>query len=222
VVEQHHNQTAIQYQRSSPGLRSIASLLSYIFHPVFVPLYVVGFLLYLHPSAFSGFGTVEKRQTLLIVALNLVFFPVFTVFLLRALRFIDSIKLKTQRDRIIPYIASGIFFFWGYTVFKQQPLYPLILTSFIFGLFLASSACLIANIYFKISMHTTGMGAWTGVFLIIMYRNEMLMTWPLAAVVLLTGLIFSSRLILASHTNKELYWGFAIGILAQIVAAGIV
>ena len=57
---------------------------------------------------------------MLIVALNIVFFPLISVLLLRAVGFIDSLFLRTQKDRIIPYIASGIFFFWAYTVFKQQ------------------------------------------------------------------------------------------------------
>jgi hypothetical protein len=202
--------------------RIFAKIFSYIFHPVFVPLYVVAFLLYVHPSAFTSFDAVAKRQTFIIIAVNLVFFPLLSVLLLRALKFIDSIYLRTQKDRIIPYIASGIFFFWGYTVFKQQPAYPLILTSFVLGIFLASSACLMANIYFKISMHATGMGSWLGVFIILLFQNEMLMTWPLAAVVLFTGLVFSSRLLLSTHAKKDMYAGLLVGLLTQFIAAFVI
>lgn len=202
--------------------RVFANFFSYIFHPVFVPLYVVGFLLYLHPTAFTGFDAAAKRQTFVIIAVNLVFFPLLSVLLLRALKFIDSIYLRTQKDRIIPYIASGIFFFWAYTVFKQQPAYPLILTSFVLGIFLASSACLMANIYFKISMHAAGMGSWLGVFILLLLKNDMLMTWPLAAVILITGLVFSSRMLLSSHTRKDMYAGLLVGLLSQFIAAFVV
>ncbi|MBS1929379.1 MAG: hypothetical protein IT254_05955 [Chitinophagaceae bacterium] len=199
--------------------RIYAHLFSILFHPVFIPLYVTWFLLYLHPSAFAGFDEGARRQTLVIVAINLVFFPLLSVVLLRALRFIDSIQLHSQRDRIIPYIAVGIFYFWSYLVFSRQPLYPPILSSFILGIFLASSACLIANIYFKISMHATGMGAWVGVFLLIMFRNEMLMTWPLSAVFLIGGLVLSARMLLSAHTPKEIYLGLIVGLITQFVAA---
>ena len=120
-----------QQQKPSIGARIFAGFFSYLFHPVFIPLYVTWFLVYLHPSAFAGFSAAEKKQTILIVVLNLLFFPLISVLLLRAVGFIDSLFLRTQKDRIIPYIASGIFFFWAYTVFKQQAQYPLVLTTYV-------------------------------------------------------------------------------------------
>lgn len=140
-------------------LRVTAKIISYLLHPIFLPLYVVYFLLFIHPTAFAGFSVLQKYQTLVIICLNLIFFPLMSVFLLKAVGFINSIFLKTQKDRIIPYIACGIFFFWTYTVFKEQNQYPRILVSFILGIFLSSSAALLANIYFKVSIHAIGMGA---------------------------------------------------------------
>ena len=196
-----------------------AAFFSYLFHPVFIPVYVGLFLVYIHPSAFSGFSEAEKKQTILIILLNLIFFPLISVLLLRAVGFIESIYLRTQKDRIIPYIASGIFFFWCYLVFKQQPQYPLILTAFVLGIFLASSVALIANIYFKISMHAIGMGCWLGIFLIILKSNEMLMTWPLCVVLLITGLVCSARILISSHQPKDIYMGLLVGIFTQFAAA---
>src|SRR5690606_32356860 len=147
---------------SSGILRFTAKLLSYILHPIFVPLYVIFYLVYLHPDFFAGFSPQQQSQTLLIIALNLIFFPLLSIFLLKALGFIESIYLRKQRDRIIPYIICGIFFFWSYTVFKEQSIYPPIISTFILGIFLASSAALIANIYNKVSMHAIGMGGWLG------------------------------------------------------------
>lgn len=201
--------------------RLFAGLFSYIFHPVFVPVYLTAFLLYIHPSAFSGFSLTEKKQTLLIVILNIVFFPLISVLLLRAVGFIESLHLKTQKDRIIPYIASGIFFFWAYTVFYQQSQYPLLLTGYILGIFLASSLALIANIYFKISMHAIGMGSWLGLFLVILRTETMLMTWPLSLALLIAGIVCTSRLLLKSHTPKDIYAGLLLGITTQIVAAAV-
>ncbi|RZM19869.1 MAG: hypothetical protein EOO88_36865, partial [Pedobacter sp.] len=189
----------------NPVLKGLASLVSYIFHPIFIPVYVVAFLVYLHPSYFSGFSAQQKKQVMLIIALNLVFFPLLSILLLKAVGFIQSIFLKTQKDRIIPYMACGIFFFWAYTVFKQQEMYPGILPSFIMGVFLASSGALLANIYFKISMHAIGMGGWLGIFIVVMNSNTMLMSWPLCVVLFLTGIVCSARLLISDHTQKEIY-----------------
>lgn len=196
-----------------------AVFFSYLFHPVFVVLYAVAFLLYLHPSAFTGFSAAEKRQVLIIVAMNAVFYPLLTVVLLRSLGFIDSILLKTQRDRIIPLIACGIFYFWTYTVFHEQERFPLLLQSFFLGIFLASSGALLLNIYGKVSLHATGMGGWLGFFLVIMSERSMLMSWPLVLIILMTGAVFSARLMVSDHTPKDLISGLLTGILTQWVAS---
>jgi nitrate reductase NapE component len=212
----------INSETTSPFLKWPAAFISYIFHPIFIPLYAIWFIVYIHPSYFSGFSAHAKNQTILIIALNLVFFPLLSVVLLKALGFIQSIFLKTQKDRIIPYIACGIFFFWGYTVFKEQHEYPSIIASFIFGIFLASSAALIANIYFKISMHAIGVGGLLGLFIVIAQSNTMLMTWPLCAALLIAGLVCTSRLLISNHTQKEIYSGIFVGLISQLIAVLVV
>lgn len=202
-----------------PALKWPAVFFSYIFHPVFIPMYAIAFLVYIHPSYFSGFSDRAKFQTIIISSINLVFFPLISILLLKALGFIDSIFLRIRKDRIIPYMACGIFFFWAYTVFKKQELYPPIMAGFILGIFLASSAALLANIYFKVSMHAIGMGGWVGLFWAIAKEDTMLMTWPLALVILLTGIVCTSRLLVSDHTQKDIYAGLAIGFLCQLIAA---
>lgn len=202
-----------------PALKWPASFLSYIFHPIFVPLYVIAFLVYVHPSYFTGFSAKRKLFTVLISAYNLIFYPLLSIVLLKALGFIDSVFLRTKRDRIIPYMACGIFFFWAYTVFKKQEMYPPIMASFILGIFLAASAGLIANIYFKISMHAIGMGGWLGLFWVVAQSNTMLMTWPIALVILCTGIVCTARLLITDHTEKDIYAGLIIGFLCQWIAS---
>lgn len=207
--------------KTALALRIPAVLLSYIFHPIFIPIYCIAFLVMVHPNYFSGFSLQQKKFTIVIASLNLVFFPLMAILLLKAVGFIQSIFLHTQKDRIIPYMAYGIFSFWAYTVFKGQPIYPPIIASFILGIFLAGSGALIANIYFKISMHALGAGGFTGLFLIISFGNSMAMIWPLALVIFISGMVCTARMLLNSHTEKEIYTGFVLGVLAQVVSAGI-
>lgn len=200
-------------------VRIAAHIFSYIFHPLFVPLYVCYFLVFIHPSYAAGFDDRMKWQVLLIVALNAVFFPLFTVLLLKGVGFIQSIFLHSQKDRIIPYIASGVFFFWTWHVFRQQTQYNPIFASFFFGVLLTSSAALLANIYFKISMHAMGMGGIVGLFFVIFFYNTMLMTWPLSLAFLITGIVCTSRLIISNHSAQDIYLGFLLGVFCQLAAA---
>lgn len=205
-----------------PVLKFVASLISYVFHPIFIPLYAVWFISYIHPSYLSGFSDGLRLRTVLITAQNAVFYPLFSVLLLKGVGFISSIFLRTQKDRIIPYMACGIFFFWTFLVFKEELYFPTILSSFMLGVFLASSAALLANIYFKISMHAIGVGGMVGLFIIIAGTNTMLMTWPLGTALLIAGLVCSARLLITDHTPKDVYSGLAVGLLAQFVAAFII
>ncbi len=213
------NEDAIEKKYVHPLLKWPANFFSYLFHPAFVPIYVIAFFVYIHPSYFSGFSERNKLQTVIISAINLVAFPLLTIALLKALGFIDSIFLKTRKDRIIPYMACGIFFFWAYTVFKKQEMYPPIMSTFILGIFLASSAALIANIYFKISMHAIGMGGWLGIFWVIAKENSMLMTWPISLALIITGIVCTARLLVSNHTQKDIYGGLAVGFACQLVAS---
>jgi len=203
-------------------LRFAATFISYLFHPLFIPLYVGYFLMFTHPGYFAGYSVQQKVMLIVRIAYVMVFFPIVTVLLLKAIGFIESVMLRTQKDRIIPYIACGIYFFWAYLVFRNQPSVPGIITAFTFAVFISSSAALLANIYFKISMHAIGMGGVIGVFLVIMQSNTMLMTVPLSVAFLLTGLVCTSRLLISNHTQKEIYAGLIIGILCQVVAAIVV
>ncbi len=207
---------------SATGPKFFAKFISYIFHPVFIPVYVLAFISYVHPTMLAGFDEGQRRSLMLIIILNLVFFPLLSTVLLKAVGFIDSIYLHSKKDRIIPLIACGIFYFWCYTVFKEQHQYPKDIPAFILGIFLASSAALMANIYFKISLHAIGVGGLVGFFALLQFRFGMTMPWSLALVTILAGLVCTCRLILGAHNNKEVYLGFVTGVIAQIVASYVV
>ena len=203
-------------------VKFFAHLFSYVFHPLFIPVYVTWFIAFVHPAYFSGFNPQQKTWIIIRVAYLMVFFPFITVLISKGLGFSKSIFLKTQRERIIPYILTQIFFFWAYLVFRNQPEIPKILTAFTFGVFLSSSAALLANIRMKISMHAIGMGGLLGIFLVIMSQNTMLMTWPIALALLITGLVCTSRMIVSDHTSKEIYAGLFLGLACQFIASVII
>jgi hypothetical protein len=209
--------------KQSPVVNVLAKIFSYIFHPLFIPLYVVYYLVFVHGSYFAGFNDKARTWILIRVLLNMVLFPAITVLLLKGVGFIDSVFLKNQRDRIIPYMASGIFFFWMYLVFRNQPEIPQILTAFTFGVFLVSSAGLIANIYYKISMHAMGCGGMLGLLIVILNTNPSPpFTLPLMIAIFITGITCTSRLIVSDHTPKDIYLGLILGFICQFISAAFI
>ena len=199
--------------------RWIAHFISVVFHPLFIPAIVTWYLVFLQPGLFTGFSIEEKKLVLIRVGYNTIFFPALTVLLLKGIGFLKNIYLRTQKERIIPYIATNIFYFWTYLVLKNQEGIPLILRSFILGIFLASSLALIANIYFKVSMHGLGVGAFSGIMLLLIFTGFPYAVFlPAMVIFILTGIVATSRLIVSNHTPFEIYTGILFGIICQLVA----
>ncbi len=206
-------------KKFSPFLRFPAAFVSYVFHPLFIPLIGTWYIAFVQAGFFAGIAPQEKYFILLRVAYNTIFFPALTILLLKGLGFIDSIFLRTKQERIIPYIAANIFYFWMYLVFRNQSGIPPILTAFIFGIFVSSSLALLANIYFKISMHALGVGALTGLMLNVIFSSISYSVFlPAMLIILLTGIVATARLIVSNHTTFDIYTGLFVGIVTQLVA----
>jgi hypothetical protein len=215
-VLQQQNENSISFP---VVVKWLAHLFSFIFHPFFIPVIATWYLAYIQPGYFTGISPQEKNLIILRVGYITIFYPALTVLLLKGLGFIKSIFLKTQRERIAPYIATNFFYFWMFLVFRNQPEVPAILTSFIFGAFLASSVALIGNIYFKISMHALGVGALCGLTLIIIFSGFTYAVFLTSMIIfLITGLVSTSRLIVSDHKPFDIYSAIILSILCQMVA----
>ena len=204
-------------------LRFFAHLFSVVFHPLFMPFYVVAFLINYHPSYFSGLGFYTKFELLRSTVFNTILFPAFALLVMKGLGFVKSFMLHSREDRIGPYLVNMIFYFWmARVLFNYKPELTPILASFMTGVFITTALALIANVFYKISMHAIGCGGMLGIFIIIMNTNSMLMTCPLSLALLFTGIACTSRLIVSDHTQKEIYMGLLVGLVCQFGAAIII
>ncbi|MBL7738400.1 MAG: hypothetical protein JNK14_04220 [Chitinophagaceae bacterium] len=203
----------------TPVIRLAAKVISYVFHPIFVPLYIVLFLLYVHPAVFAGFSPRRKTLVLLQAAGMYGLFPLVTILLLKALNFIDSIFLRSQKDRIIPYIACGIWYFWLWYVWKNLPDYPKEVIILSLAIFLASVAGLMANIYMKISMHSIAIGVMLAFISMLGLTQSASFGLFVSLAFLVAGLVCTARLIVSDHSQKEIYAGLFAGLLSLVIAA---
>jgi hypothetical protein len=199
----------------------IARLISYLFHPLLVGVYMAVYMIYINPVYYNYVDPREKLLSLATVFNNNFIFPVVVVLLLKGLGFIKSIYLDTAKERIVPYMASMIFFFWTWYVFYNRADAPQTMKDMLQGIFYSSIIAMTANIYFKISMHAIGMGGLIGMLLIVLFDGMMLSGLPFVISILLTGLVMTSRLIASDHEKGDIAAGFLAGFLSQILAATI-
>ena len=199
-------------------VKYVAHLLSYVLHPLFIPTYFFLFLMQVLPFEFVGISEWQLKMRLFSVAWLTAFFPAFAVFLLWRLKLSDSIFLRTQKERIIPYVITMFFYWWMYYLSRNFTDQPIALKFFYLGIFVASAIGMTVNNFMKVSLHAMGIaGLTTSVILVSVFYPVNNAVWVLLAI-LLTALVISARLIVSDHTKKELIVGLFIGVFTQVAA----
>jgi len=198
--------------------RLFANITSVIFHPLFIPVYVTLFVAFVHPLLFAGYSELAKVKLVSTVFVNFTFFPAVTVFLCWRLGFIRSIKMNTQKERLIPLAATMIFYFWGWYVIRGLGEVPALYKQFLLASFITIIAAWLANIYFKVSLHGLAMGGLAAFMFILVYSFEGGSAQYPALALIIAGAVCASRLILSSHRPFEVYVALIIGVFAQVLA----
>jgi hypothetical protein len=199
-------------------LKAIAKIVSYIFHPLFIPTYIFFWLLLRFPFEFAGITPFTLFARKITVFWMTAFFPAFSVFLLWRLKFIDSIFLKTQKDRIVPYIISMIFYWWMWYLSRNFTDQPGALRFFFLGVFFATIIAMMLNNFFKISMHATGVGGAIIFAVLTCFYYQTYLGADLSLIFFITGLVCTARFITSDHNNLEVYSGLIVGALCQLIA----
>lgn len=207
----------------NPANRIFFKIISYIFHPLLLPTY--GTLLYLwaNPSIegkqIDELTFIKPSMVVVTIAINTLIMPAMAIIMMKAVGFIKSLEMPDKQDRIIPFIATMTFFIWGFLAIKKSfdfmlPIYMI----FVLGSLISLMLSFFINLFIKLSLHMVGMsGLLTGT-LLMMLSSEKSLIGALVVIIALNGLVAASRYYLKAHTIKEIYLGFMIGIIGQILA----
>ena len=199
-------------------LRYTGQFISYIVHPLFVPTYFMLYLMQVLPYEFVGITEWQLTLRLFSVFWLTAFFPAFAVFLMWRLKLSESIFLRTQKERIIPYVITMFFYWWMYYLSRNFTDQPIALKFFYFGIFIATAIGLIVNNFIKVSLHAMGVGGlFTVVIIVGLHYSINNAIWTLL-VIILTALVISARMLVSDHTKRELIGGLLIGFLTQVMA----
>jgi hypothetical protein len=213
VTEQGELKDALKMH---PVVHGLGVLFSWLFHPLLLIVWTSWYLIYVNDLVFLGLDDYDRLKVFLRVLSTAVFLPMITVLLLKGLGFIQSIQLRTQRERIIPLVACITFFFWSYYVSKKLE-DPAELRAFLLTLFISASAALIINNYFKISLHAMGAGSLLCLAILLLFGGRIEAALPLAAAIFIAGITCSSRFVAGDHHPFEIAFGFVMGVLIQLV-----
>lgn len=189
--------------------------ISVILHPIVIP--TIGVLLFLSitPNEIR-----KERQYLLI---SIVFFstyivPLISLIILKTLGFINSFQVESINERKIPlFLMLLIFYILGRNLIQISDFKELGMLFYGTNVSLAI-VYLLFSFQIKSSLHIMSLSSALGFFLL--FGNVYsISTLPIAIIIiLLIGILASSRLHLEAHNQKEIYLGFFIGLFGQFIA----
>jgi hypothetical protein len=205
--------------REQRPVRWPARIVSILFHPLLVGVLMATYMIFWNPDFFIGYTFRLRLLRWITFTNNNLVFPMLVVLLLRGLGFAKSVLMHTQRERVVPYIACITFFFWTWLVFRNQADVPQSLADMCFGIFLATSAGLMLNSFYKVSMHAIGVGGMMGLMVVLLRTGHLQSAIPLAAAIGITGMVCTARLADSDHRGFDIVSGLLVGFLAQLVAA---
>jgi len=167
----------------------------------------------------------------------LVLIPGISIAMMSGLNFISSIKMPKREDRIGPLIIILTLYIWYFVNVNGNAAFPDSLRFVGLGLCLSLGLAFFINNFVKISLHAIGIaGFTTALWLLLTYLQKpyidmdlgILGVYRVSAIftlvgsVLLCGLVGTSRLYLKAHRPQEVYGGYLIGYVAQIIAFRII
>jgi hypothetical protein len=213
-------------------IKLFAQLVSVVFHPVFLFVYIIVLLLIINPYMFGFANIVEAKELLLIVVLTVIPIPIIVVLLQKGLGLSESIYLRNKRERIGPYLVSALLYLSLYLQLAKTNSANAIQVATL-GAVVALFGAFFLNNFYKISLHAIGSGALISMLVLTVmfysrstyvlrvgdkFIGEYDTIVVLYLSIILTGVICSSRLFLKQHSIQEIYSGLVLGFFAPLIA----
>jgi hypothetical protein len=196
-------------------LDSLAKILSVVFHPLLMLVYGLA-IIFSAPTLFGYLPVEIKKLLFLIILVNNVFLPISLLPIFMHRNIISSWTINDRKERTIPLILTTLLYgATSFIIFRYQ--IPFFLKSYIFSAFFLSLIITVINLWWKISLHSVGAGALMGIVLILSFRMHAPLLDYLILVIVIGGLVLSSRLRLNYHNPSQVWLGFLSGFLGLIV-----
>ncbi len=187
----------------------MARLVSYLFHPLIMPL--AGAIILLRAVNWMGMIPQDTRLYIYLVVFGAtLLFPLIAMPVYKSSKVISDFMMPKAEERKIPLLFTSFMYLIGAFVLQKinAPLiFPLFLNSFSVVILL----CALVSWKWKISTHMASISALIGLVLGISFKWMFDLRLLLATMIFIAGLTAWSRLKTGEHTPTEVYSGFVLG-----------
>lgn len=191
-----------------------ARVVSMLFTPFYLPF--VGMMALF---SFSYLGLMPwgyKLQVLTLVYLFTILLPSVLIHLYRRYRGWTLIELGHKERRAVPYVISILCYFFC-TYLMDLLHIPHFMGAILYAALFIQVVCALVNVWWKISTHTAAIGGVAGSLFVFGELFDFNPVWWLCVVLILAGILGSSRMILRQHSLLQVVAGFIVGIVCSVV-----
>lgn len=191
-----------------------ARIMSMVFTPFYLPL--LGLIALFVFSYMNRMPLNYILMVLTIVYFCTILLPTLLIHLYRRYQGWTPIELSKRESRVIPYIISIVCYFFCYYIMTMLQM-PSFLGRLVMAALLIQIACVIINVYWKISTHTAGIGGVIGGIMAFAMLFDFNPLYWLSLVFIIAGMVGTSRIILRQHSLSQVLGGFGIGLIIAFI-----
>lgn len=191
-----------------------ARALSSIFRPQYFPL--VGFLALFLFTYLSLLPLSFKALIMIIVLMGTLLLPRLTIRIWRQTNGLKLHHLRLREHRSFPYLVFLLFYAFTLHFLARFHL-PFYMGGILVSSLMIQAACLLINIWWKVSVHSAGAGGIIGAVVAFSLLFNFNPVWWLSLCILIAGLVGSSRMLLRQHTLWQVLAGTFLGILLGFI-----
>ncbi|OUS01351.1 hypothetical protein A9Q86_06075 [Flavobacteriales bacterium 33_180_T64] len=195
-------------------MNHILKSISYIFHPILMPL--LGLVFYFSKTPRFIPEPVMKAKVFSITILTIIL-PILLFYLLKTINKVDSFHLETVKERRLPLIINSLII--TLILIRVLPSNEIPELYFFFiGILISTITCFaLALIKFKASIHMIASAGFFMFAVALAIHFKININGTIALMSIIIGAIATSRLHLKAHTPLELVIGFFVGLIPQLI-----
>ncbi len=201
-------------------MNASAKLISILFHPLLLATYLFGLLSFTLPSALDPIQSNGYKSFILLIFLATFLLPVLNLFIFKLFGSLPSITMHTRQERVVPFtfiaILYGLVTYLFYARFRVGLSDNILKLMLIIDLLILIATLI--TIFYKLSVHSLAVWGFLGILIPLNKVSENgLLLVPTVVLLVIAGLVMSSRLQLQAHSIREIVVGSLVGYATSFV-----
>lgn len=190
-------------------MRRLALIISYVLHPLWMPLWVFLMLWAVDPwLRLQPAVMVYVSSILLINALA----PAVSIYVLHRRGALSDLEVSKRKERTLPFLVVLFYQVLGYYALTRPGVFlPSEVLALILGMMMALAVGMVFTRWIKVSMHLLASGGALGALWSFNLLHDLGLEEELPLGFLVAGCVGWSRMKLGVHTPRELALGFLLG-----------